>query len=449
MMYQRLIDRGWRRSGHYCYKPDNARTCCPAYTIRLKAAAFAPSTGNKKTIKRVRKVLSSETNAGVEEGERLDAAEKDWEDVGDQGQIQFAALSPQLALAALPQLAQSMSVTMLEASPTSDKAGPVMSATASHPQNGPRKQKVPWVKQPKKPKNAPSDIIDLILESEKQLPANRLEVKLVRAALEEDTFNLYRKYQTIVHKDPPGKIKKESYKRFLVDSPITYVDPATVPHLDCPATSQSIIQSFPGFGTFHQKYYLNGNLVAVSVLDILPHCVSAVYFMYDPSTAQVRNMSLGVYSALRECAMTKQFSQVVGGLDSYYMGYYIHSCSKMRYKAQFRPSELLCPKLYTWVPVDKCIQLLDINKVARLSVMLERETTPDSTDSDVYGPDAISSSFEVKLPDDVINLKVFKDGRVTLVKMLSKEHAVKLAKGLIEFVKLVGVDVARDIFYVV
>lgn len=37
-------------------------------------------------------------------------------------------------------------------------------------------------------------------------------------------------------------------------------------------------------------------LICVGVLDVLPHCVSAVYLFYDPSLAHV---SLGTYSALR------------------------------------------------------------------------------------------------------------------------------------------------------
>lgn len=32
--YQDLIDRGWRRSGKYCYKSTMDKTCCPLYTIR-------------------------------------------------------------------------------------------------------------------------------------------------------------------------------------------------------------------------------------------------------------------------------------------------------------------------------------------------------------------------------------------------------------------------------
>ena len=35
--YQELIDRGWRRSGKYAYKPLMNKTCCPQYTIRCNA----------------------------------------------------------------------------------------------------------------------------------------------------------------------------------------------------------------------------------------------------------------------------------------------------------------------------------------------------------------------------------------------------------------------------
>ena len=33
--YQKLIDRGWRRSGKILYKPNLEESCCPPYTIRL------------------------------------------------------------------------------------------------------------------------------------------------------------------------------------------------------------------------------------------------------------------------------------------------------------------------------------------------------------------------------------------------------------------------------
>jgi arginine-tRNA-protein transferase len=31
------------------------------------------------------------------------------------------------------------------------------------------------------------------------------------------------------------------------------------------------------------------------------------------------------------------------------MGYYIHTCAKMRYKADYGPCDLLCPETRSWV----------------------------------------------------------------------------------------------------
>ena len=35
------------------------------------------------------------------------------------------------------------------------------------------------------------------------------------------------------------------------------------------------------YGSYHQLYRLDGVLVAMGVIDILPNCVSSVYFMYE------------------------------------------------------------------------------------------------------------------------------------------------------------------------
>ena len=40
---QELLDRGWRRSGCWLYKPDLRTTCCPPYTIRIDVHRFVPS----------------------------------------------------------------------------------------------------------------------------------------------------------------------------------------------------------------------------------------------------------------------------------------------------------------------------------------------------------------------------------------------------------------------
>lgn len=61
----------------------------------------------------------------------------------------------------------------------------------------------------------------------------------------------------------------------------------------------------------------------------------------------------------REICLVRQLYRMSPDLKYYYMGFYIHSCPKMRYKAKFRPSYLLCPLRYTWHAIDKCIQKLD------------------------------------------------------------------------------------------
>ncbi len=44
------------------------------------------------------------------------------------------------------------------------------------------------------------------------------------------------------------------------------------------------------------------------------------------------------------------------------MGFYIHSCQKMRYKGDYQPSELLCPTTLAWYPLSECVPLLEAFK---------------------------------------------------------------------------------------
>lgn len=59
--YQQLINRNWRRSGQYCYLPNNSTTCCPMYTIKCDAVNFKLSRSHKKIIKKMNKFLRDGT----------------------------------------------------------------------------------------------------------------------------------------------------------------------------------------------------------------------------------------------------------------------------------------------------------------------------------------------------------------------------------------------------
>jgi len=105
-------------------------------------------------------------------------------------------------------------------------------------------------------------------------------------------------------------------------------------------------------GTFHQQYRVNGNLIAVGVVDVLPQGLSSVYVFYDPDFCH--NVApLGKYTVLREIQWAQEHK-----LPYYYLGYYIESCVKMRYKADYAPSDLLCPRTAVWVPAAIAQRLL-------------------------------------------------------------------------------------------
>lgn len=51
-----------------------------------------------------------------------------------------------------------------------------------------------------------------------------------------------------------------------------------------------------GYGSFHEQYWLDNELIAVGVIDILPSCVSSVYFFYDPAYS---HLSLGTFRLVK------------------------------------------------------------------------------------------------------------------------------------------------------
>lgn len=76
--YQDLIDRGWRRSGKYVYKPVMNQTCCPQYTIRCHPLQFQPSKSHKKVLKKMLKFLAKgEISKGNCEDEPMDSTMED------------------------------------------------------------------------------------------------------------------------------------------------------------------------------------------------------------------------------------------------------------------------------------------------------------------------------------------------------------------------------------
>ncbi|KAJ7904373.1 arginine-tRNA-protein transferase, partial [Mycena olivaceomarginata] len=323
-VYQKMIDRGWRRSGTWCYKPNLEASCCPSYTIKLDAENFKPSKSQRKLIHRWNRFICKESES-----------------------------------------------------------------------------KPP----PSKSKHTPFSLSNDIHAAEvgfcsNERPEHRFEVTILEpSSYSPEKFELYCKYQRDIHNDL--KNTSSGFKRFLVDSPLL---PAPIPYSSPPRPHLPT-----NYGSYHQLYKCDGKLIALGVIDILPSCVSSVYFMYDP---EWEKFSLGKLSALREISLASEIkASGAPGMTSLYMGFYIYSCPKMRYKGDYSPSYLADPETYEWFPLESCIPLLDKYRYACFS-------RPDHSTVEPLDHDTLALPMDDP-PDDLLS-KVFlvrgiESNRITVI----------------------------------
>lgn len=132
----------------------------------------------------------------------------------------------------------------------------------------------------------------------------------------DEHYNVYAKYIELRHSDgdmyPPSR---EQYTAFL--------------------TSEWGVTEFI-------EFRLNEQLIAVAVCDTLDDGLSAVYTFYDPA---FEPRSLGKFAILVQIEQAQ-----ARGLPYLYLGYWIRNCSKMSYKTQYRPLDLLIDR--RWMRVN-------------------------------------------------------------------------------------------------
>lgn len=160
------------------------------------------------------------------------------------------------------------------------------------------------------------------------------------------------------------RIKKGyiNFHRFLCETPLPLVRPDGDGDRRFQVDGEGYDTHIP-FGSYHQQYRINGVLIAVGVVDVLPHCLSSVYAFYDPDLS--RHLELGKYTALREIEWVQRAYTHRRQLTYYYLGYYIRSCTKMVYKAEYKPSELLCPTTNRWIEFEIAKKILDEHSPVR------------------------------------------------------------------------------------
>ncbi|KAG7198710.1 hypothetical protein KM043_001702 [Ampulex compressa] len=466
--YQNLIDRGWRRSGSYCYKPTMDQTCCPMYTIKCEALQFKITKSQKKILKRMAKFLRNELkqndimdtnddqrdNIDMYAGElpictkRLTNAEivttkvnvslvdnslnsrlkcddttsdKKVCDMKNQG-CNYENTSPTRNYGhssnSTAETAQSTEKTSVNAPCKKAKLLRIERKQNKLLAQGKSQSEVEAIFKENKPQNNVKDIEELFKEMDGG--TKKLEIKLMKVMSEEFlktldlSANLYKKYQMAIHGDPSEECDKKSFCNFLVCSPLQQWTPDDGPP--------------QGYGSFHEQYWLDNELIAVGVIDILPACVSSVYFFYDPAYS---HLSLGTFSSLREVYLTRQLNKVANNLKYYYMGFYIHTCPKMRYKARMKPSKLLCPETYAWCNIEPSLIKLSREKYSRLN-----------EDIDAIDIDGVVNINEVLVLYHEIAMpyKIYKARHPRNITKM-REDSIK------EYAGLVGMKCARSLLY--
>ncbi len=203
------------------------------------------------------------------------------------------------------------------------------------------------------------------------------------------------------------------------------------------------------YGSYHQQYIINDEyLIAVGVVDILPHCLSSVYSFYDPNLSSVLN--LGKLTALYEIEWVKNARLLRPELKHYVLGYYIHSCQKMRYKAEYKPSELLCPSNGVWVDCEVAKKRIDQRSPLRnccdISSSDEELMKPNSGQSrSIEQIDSQGDSGEHGYDVDDIVFDIGQGPLMTLdMNMLSTEGPNIIRPILQTFIDEVGIEIGRD-----
>jgi leucyl-tRNA---protein transferase len=134
-----------------------------------------------------------------------------------------------------------------------------------------------------------------------------LAVRLERPAATPEKHELYRRYLEARHEGQMDG-SREEFEGFLYSS--------------CLETREV-------------EYRLEGRVVAVGIVDTEPDAWSAVYCYFEPD---LERRSLGVFNVLwllDECRRRE--------VPYLYLGFYVQGCSRMSYKAGYRPHELREP----------------------------------------------------------------------------------------------------------
>ena len=232
----------------------------------------------------------------------------------------------------------------------------------------------------------------------RRMPVDRLTVETVPAGFNRDAFDLYNEYHIKKH-DKPLK-SEHSYCEHVANTPTSHQSSEGV---DC--------------GTYHQLYRLDGKLVAIGIIDIVPRGIVSIYMWYSPSK-EVAKYSFGVYSALKEIELVKELSKKNPAMQYYYLQGWNGNNKKLNYKANYEPEEFYCPCI-----VQGWVSSLGGVADAKNRVVEERNAGKPKQDNDETEQMVTEPSEPVEATDSTTTKSENKDKQTTKTDSKNKQIA--------------------------
>uniref|UniRef100_A0A8D0HIT9 Arginyl-tRNA--protein transferase 1 n=1 Tax=Sphenodon punctatus TaxID=8508 RepID=A0A8D0HIT9_SPHPU len=330
--------RGSRGSGRrqgYVYKPLMKQTCCPQYTIRCRPLNFQPSKSHKKVLKKMLKFLSKgEVSKVNSEEEPMDSHIED-------------SVRCSFLLKDEPDICQSelkpLNIDYTENADTEEKEEEIKKeVTVKADESGSPQmcENTPGSGEPTSATN-----VHTTPKPGKGADLNKPPCRKAKDIRKERKLQKLLQNQAHPLEDPPSQVLLTQNAKPKTNQPKSVEDFIFVPLLEDAAHGLEVL------AFILLMYYMN----AFQLIVPLQSAFKETYFKFQ----------IVIHSM--EITFTRQLHEKAFELRYYYMGFYIHTCPKMRYKGHYRPSDLLCPETYIWVPIELCLPSLEHSKYCRFN----------------------------------------------------------------------------------
>ena len=167
----------------------------------------------------------------------------------------------------------------------------------------------------------------------------------------DERFYLYKKYQSKIHNETDSV---DGYNNFIGVSPLDNKLINLPKDLYMKTKHPEFYPKY--YGMYNLIHRIDGKIIAVTVIDILPNYFESLYCYYDPDFSF---LDLGIVTAIREIEYMKSFQELIDkNLIYYTMGEMSLTVTKLKYKGDYSPTEIMDNYTGIYVPLNKEIRNL-------------------------------------------------------------------------------------------